>query len=327
MPALRRILVAIKDPRARSLPGLTKAAQLAHACGADLELFHSIADPVPADSFLSTNGKLFDYQRALRKGYLDSLSIVAAPLRHAGLTVNVAAEWDFPAHEAIVRRAQETKADLIVAECHAGRRLAPWLMHVTDWELLKTSPLPVLLVKSPRPWKRPVVLASVDPSHAFAKPAKLDAAIMDAAETVAEALQGSVHAMHAWLPLPQFCLPMAQRRPTKIDQIAAEAERNARAALDQVCSLPRGKCHLVEGQACEAIARTVRKLGCDILVMGAVSRSGLKRVFIGNTAEEVLKDLECDVLVVKPATFATSVRRIGRGVRYVGAARLPTVAS
>jgi universal stress protein E len=34
--------------------------------------------------------------------------------------------------------------------------------------------------------------------------------------------------------------------------------------------------------------------------MGAVSRTGLKRIFIGNTAEHVLDSLRCDVMVVKP---------------------------
>ena len=34
--------------------------------------------------------------------------------------------------------------------------------------------------------------------------------------------------------------------------------------------------------------------------MGAVSRAGLKRIFIGSTAEHVLDSLHCDVLVVKP---------------------------
>jgi universal stress protein E len=36
------------------------------------------------------------------------------------------------------------------------------------------------------------------------------------------------------------------------------------------------------------------------VVIGAVSRSRLDRVLIGNTAERVLDKLECDVLVVKP---------------------------
>ena len=39
----------------------------------------------------------------------------------------------------------------------------------------------------------------------------------------------------------------------------------------------------------------------DALVMGAVSRSALKRLFIGNTAERVLDSVNCDVVVVKPA--------------------------
>ena len=46
--------------------------------------------------------------------------------------------------------------------------------------------------------------------------------------------------------------------------------------------------------------RTSRKVGANLVVMGAVSRSGLNRIFIGNTAERVLDDLPCDVLVVKP---------------------------
>lgn len=43
--------------------------------------------------------------------------------------------------------------------------------------------------------------------------------------------------------------------------------------------------------------------------MGAVSRRGLKRLFLGNTAEEVLDSLPCDLLIVKPAGFETSVPR------------------
>ena len=57
--------------------------------------------------------------------------------------------------------------------------------------------------------------------------------------------------------------------------------------------------------------------------MGAVSRSGLQRVVIGNTAERILGDLPCDVLVVKPARFVTRVSRTSRGVRYTVATAVP----
>jgi hypothetical protein len=51
--------------------------------------------------------------------------------------------------------------------------------------------------------------------------------------------------------------------------------------------------------------------------MGAVSRSGLKRVFIGNTAERVLESLTCDVLVVKAPHGEKAVARKPRGMRIV----------
>jgi universal stress protein E len=54
--------------------------------------------------------------------------------------------------------------------------------------------------------------------------------------------------------------------------------------------------------------------------MGAVSRSGLKGLFIGNTAERVLDSLTCDVLVVKPTDFKRRVSRAVRGAKLVAAA-------
>jgi len=41
--------------------------------------------------------------------------------------------------------------------------------------------------------------------------------------------------------------------------------------------------------------------------MGAISRSGLKRIFIGSTAEDVLERLPCDALIVKPPDFASAL--------------------
>jgi universal stress protein E len=64
----------------------------------------------------------------------------------------------------------------------------------------------------------------------------------------------------------------------------------------------------------DAITSTARRLSAAIVVMGAMSRRGLKRFFIGNSAEQLLDELRCDLLVVKPARFVTSVPRARRGV-------------
>ncbi len=81
--------------------------------------------------------------------------------------------------------------------------------------------------------------------------------------------------------------------------------------------IPKARCHLVDTDPVFAIPHLARTLGADLVVMGAVSRSGLKRVFIGNTAERVLDALPCDVLVVKPSRFARRVEERPRGMRVV----------
>jgi universal stress protein E len=57
----------------------------------------------------------------------------------------------------------------------------------------------------------------------------------------------------------------------------------------------------------------------DIVVMGALARSGLKRLLIGNTAERMLDRLNCDVLIVKPREFRSPVARRPRGAQIIAA--------
>ena len=52
---------------------------------------------------------------------LESVERIAGRLRYKSLRVRVAADRDFPVHEAIVRQARRIRANLIVAERDAGR--------------------------------------------------------------------------------------------------------------------------------------------------------------------------------------------------------------
>lgn len=326
MKNIRRILVAVKDADAKTLPAVDKAAQLARAFGAEIELFHGITERLSADvAFLQEDG-LAGAERAVRARYRNKLEALAQRLRDGGLKVTATAEWDFPVYEAIVRRAERTKADLIVAECHAGRRLAPWFLHVTDWELLRTSAVPVLLVKSSKPYWKPVVLAALDPAHAFAKPAKLDDMILRRSEQFTNALRGSLHAMHAYSAVPLVVGSMNGAGAAVAVDAVADLQTKARKGFARAVQgkVARARQHLVTDVPIDAIPALARATNAALVVMGAVSRSGLKRLLIGNTAEQVLNQLDCDVLVVKPAKFVTRVSRVGRGVRIVATPTFPT---
>jgi universal stress protein E len=322
MQPIRRILVAVKDPAARALPAVHKATQIAKGLGAQLTLFHDIATPLYAEALQGREVDLKSWQREVQTARREQLEKLATRVRRHGVDVDVAADWDFPPYEAIIRKAQRISADLLVAENHhgTGRHPARWLLSYTDWELLRLCPIPVLLVKNRRLYHRPRVLAAIDPSHAHAKPSKLDRQILRAGAQLVHALPGELHALHAVLaPLP--VAPAMPEGP--LVDIGAErqiieevARRNLARAVDGF-DVKRSHCHLVEGRASDVIPRIARRERCAIVAMGVVSRSGLKRFFIGNTAEFVMDAVTADILVVKPADFESRVPRAGRGVQIL----------
>jgi universal stress protein E len=328
MQPIRRILAAVKDPGAREFPAVNKAAQIAKGLKAQLTLFHDIATPVYAEALQGRGIDLKAWQREVQSARREQLEKIAARVRKHGIDVDVAADWDYPPHEAIIRKAQRIGADLVVAENHRGgqRRRARWLLSYTDWELLRLCPMPLLLVKNRRLYHRPRVLAAVDPSHAFAKPANLDRQILRAGAQLVHALHGELHAVHVMLPSVPI-LPALPDGP--IIDVASNLDHMQRAArrdLDRLVDgfdVKRSHCHMVTGRPDEVIPRIAKRERSAIVALGAVSRSGLKRFFIGNTAEFVMDAVETDLLVVKPAEFASHVSPIGRGVQVLSMPVLP----
>ena len=71
--------------------------------------------------------------------------------------------------------------------------------------------------------------------------------------------------------------------------------------------VPRRRRHVCMGDVSGELQVLTRRIRAGVVVMGAVSRSALKRFFIGNAAERVLDRLDCDVLVVKPRGFKSQV--------------------
>jgi universal stress protein E len=303
MRGIRRILVAVSDLRAPRQAPLALAARIARGCGAELELFHSLSAPVYADTVVGGSQSMAAYARETQARAIKRLEHLAEGLRGEQLRVTAHADWDYPPYEAIVRRALASKAGLIIAARRGHHRFRA-VMGYTDWELLRASPLPVLLTRARRPVRRHKVLAAVDPRHTNAKPAGLDKQILGMAATMAGALAAPVQLLHViepWVPTAPF------------RDVRPEA-RAALARLSDSCGVRATRSHLLEGSASVEIPKAARQLRASLLVMGDMSRRGLQRWFVGDTAERIVDELRCDVLVVKPAKFAARIARRRRGM-------------
>ena len=82
---------------------------------------------------------------------------------------------------------------------------------------------------------------------------------------------------------------------------------DAVARLCKVHGIAPERAHVQQGGTRELLMTLTEQLRADAVVMGAISRSGLKGLFLGNTAEDVLDRLHCDLVIVKPEGFKSAL--------------------
>jgi universal stress protein E len=308
MNPIRNILVIV-DPTAELHPAVDKGALLAEKLVARLELY-------VCDTKASREIRIAAHARSHAKepfvvDLKSKLEELARPLRERGLDVATEVECADPLDVALIDRARRTTADLIVKDTHHHSLAKRTFITNTDWQLIRACPVSLLLTK-PNSWvKVPRIFAAVDPGHANDKPAVLDNRILDCASMLAKRLAGELHLLHVYLPASIIAAATSGGPPTPIpvsDEELAREEKQQRERLRDLITEYRvagDNVHLKVGGPAEVLPRIAGALRADIMAMGAISRSGLKRVFLGSTAEDVIEHLPCDALIIKPPDFAS----------------------
>ncbi|MEX1994883.1 MAG: universal stress protein [Steroidobacteraceae bacterium] len=308
----QRILVAAADCSMKNSPALVRASAISRQGGGTITLFHSLySSAIAGESVLGSGRLKKDIQAALRQRK-QQLEAAALPLRRAGMQVRTRVSWDYPVHESIVREALRERSDLVIAESQRHTRLARIVLSNTDWQLIRVCPAPVLFVKGTRSYERARIIAAVDPLHAYAKPRELDADILAMAADLARSFNGRLHAAHFYqLATPFTSGVLMEPVPLPVNVSATQLERIRRefAALIGPYELPERRRHLRAGNAADEIVALAARIEAAVVVMGAISRSGLRRLFVGSTAERVIDRVDCDVLVLKPTGFRSPVPR------------------
>lgn len=310
MNSIRNILTIV-DPTAEEHPAVEKAALLARKLDARLALYI-------CDTKAAREARIAAHARSHAKQpfVVDLKSILeelARPLREQGLDVTTEVECADPLHLALIDRARRTTADLIVKDTHHHSLAKRTFMTNTDWELIRACPVTLLLTKPHRWAGVPRVFAAVDPGHANDKPAVLDNRILDCAALVTQRLGGELHLLHVYLPAEILAAAASGGPPAAItlsaQELAKEEQKHRELLRDLITEyrVADENVHLKVGGPAQVLPQMAGALRADIVTMGAISRSGLKRVFVGSTTEDVLEHLPCDALIVKAPDFASTL--------------------
>ena len=218
---------------------------------------------------------------------------LAETLAAGGIGATGSAVWDHPLEAVIAKEARRVHADLVIATPLPSDRGG--LAH-SDWRLVTTCPAPVLIARSnaTRAYRR--VVAALDPYHAHAKPADLDAAILANAQEVRAVTGATLTAIYCYTPLNYLAADVAVPPP-----VFEDGRLEALHELLDAANVPRTAARLVEGAPHTVLERMLDGGDADLVVMGALARGRLKELVIGSTAERVLHRAHGDVLIVKPA--------------------------
>jgi universal stress protein E len=292
------ILVVVDPGAGPEQPVLERVGWLAKQGGARVELFCCDFDAAIDSGRIDA---VWVPEPGARERVLErhrqKLEELAKPLRDVGLTVSIDVVWEHPLDVAVIKKAAAHDYWLVAKDTHHHNVLQRTLLTQTDWHLIRKCATPLLLVKDRKLAAEPIVMAAVDPVHEHDKPAALDDRIFNFAAELARTVRGHVAVVHA------FSTPLGVELPPDVRDIIANEHRDAMKEFLDAHPVLGDRSYLYEGLAHECLQQAAKEHEADFMVMGAVARRGLKRLFIGSTAERVLDRLPCDLVIIKPLGF------------------------
>ena len=172
-------------------PALRRSLQCIDDAG-ELSVFTVAYEPM-LEGYLG-NTEIYEPLRSrVVKDRLERIAPLASAAERWGVRTSTNAVWAHPLGRAVADEVAARRIDLVVArpaELHESRTPAPTGLSHSVWQLVASCPAPMLVVRSDGQTPYRSIVAAVDPFHAHAKPAALDAEIL----RVAKALQAETGA-------------------------------------------------------------------------------------------------------------------------------------
>lgn len=301
---ITKVLVALK-PWQGGLPvSLYHARFLSERLGARLRLMSCVYDAEIALGLSTGESGALAAQVGLVESERALLGDFAASLRDWGLDAELEVRWGHPAEDVILDEIGRWGAELLVVGTHqAGARPHTRLAQV-DWQLMRSCPCPMLLARDPQFSGYEAIMAAVDPLHRHAEPAGLDREILGFAALLAKAAESDLLVGHVHPNPGNYALASAVEVLPGVYYGAENIEAVHRQTVEELAAefgVRSSQVVLAAGDPALELVELVQRHSVDLIVMGALKRSALHEWLLGSTAERIVADVPCDVLLVKNA--------------------------
>jgi universal stress protein E len=260
-------ILFLADRSDRLTVALDRAVDLAQTNGARLTVMDVTADIGLSDYIKRAYS--VDLNAQAREQRLQFLETLTQQYTDRGVPVYTTVTTGIPFIE-VVRAVQRNAHDLVMKVAEHDSGLASPLFGSTDMHLMRKCPCPVWIDRTGDEPAYHRILAAIDPFDD--ESGNLQRLILDLAASLADREHATLDVVHAWeMPGESMLANGLKGRPAQI----------------------------VSGYA--------RDHKSDLIVMGTLGRTGIAGLFIGNTAEDVLRETQTAVLAAKPDGFVSPV--------------------
>ncbi len=168
-----------------------------------------------------------------------------------------------------------------------------------DWQLIRMLRCP-LLICSVRKWKsKPCLLATVDAASRNALQQAINGKVLAMAQQLADASHSKLHVAYTIAIAKALDALVITEPPEVMRKKGVAATKKLHTLLEQQ-GVSAHATHVTAGNPVKEIASVAKKIKAELVIMGSVGRKGVKGKLLGNTAEDIIKNLRTDLLIIKP---------------------------
>lgn len=280
------------------------------------QIVRDLPNPAPITFFLSIYDFSYDMtsmlsseeRDAMRRGVIQQreewMREVAQPYLKEGIKFDVKVVWHHRPYEAIIAEVFSGDHDLLLKGTRKHDALESVFFTPTDWHLLRKCPCPVLLVKN-HDW--PVngnIIASVHVGSENTTHTALNDSMVEQGLKFSKQLNAELYLVNSYPVTPaNVTVELPEFDPTSYTDAVRGFHLTAMKALRQKYGIDEEHTCVNEGLPEDVVPKTAKELDAGLVIIGTTGRTGLSAVFIGNTAENVIDKLNCDVLALKPEGY------------------------
>lgn len=301
----KRIL-AVVDAERDNQPALSRAYELASKTGATVTAMMVVYDLSYDMTTMLSPDERESMRDAVSKEHAKWLS---AQLKEQGFSkTDIVVEWNNRAYESIIYYALNNQIDLVVKATKKHDDLASVIFTPTDWHLMRKCPRPVLLVKEHDWPEGGEIIAAVNVGSEDDEHAALNDKLTLIANDYASLLKGNVNLVNSYPSTPlNIAIEVPEFDPDTYHDAVKNHHMKEMRSHALKYGIPENKCVVKEGLPEKVIPQVARTLDAELVVIGTVGRVGISAALIGNTAEHVIDELNCDVLAIKPDGFESPI--------------------